>query len=129
MSLIIWVSNFPILGKNFPESHLIIITESLQNNITHILRYFNNFSDNITLNNFLLHVLNHALKRFLIEVSIDLINYGIHFYLKELRNYNHKLFFCPPQKEAEAHPPILNYYFSKNKYTLVYQNKCPYMEN
>ena len=32
---------------------------------------------NITLNNFLLHVLNHALKRFLIEVLIDLINYGI----------------------------------------------------
>ena len=27
----------------------------------------------------MLHVLNHAIKRFLIEVLIDLINYGIHF--------------------------------------------------
>ena len=36
---------------------------------------------NIKLTNFLLHVLNHTLKRFLIKVLIDLINYRIHFYL------------------------------------------------
>ena len=35
--------------------------------------------DNITLNNFLLHVLNHALKRFLIQVFVELINYSIHY--------------------------------------------------
>ena len=34
---------------------------------------------NITLNNVLLHVLNHVLKRFQVEVLIDLINYGIHY--------------------------------------------------
>ena len=47
----------------------------------------------MTLNNSLLHVLNHALKRFLFEVLIDLINYGIHFYLirksfQEYRGWN-----------------------------------------
>ena len=43
--LIVGVSYFPILGKNFPQSHLVfIIREYTQNNITHILRYFNNLS-------------------------------------------------------------------------------------
>ena len=42
--LIVGESQFPILRKNFPQSHLIIIKECPQNNITHILRYFNNFS-------------------------------------------------------------------------------------
>ena len=42
---IVGVSHFPMLGKNFPHSHLIIIIRGCpQNNITHILRYFNNFS-------------------------------------------------------------------------------------
>ena len=35
----------------------------------------------VSIYGFLLHVLNHALERFLIEVLIDLTNYGIHFYL------------------------------------------------
>ena len=34
---------------------------------------------NITLYNFFLHVLIHALKRFLIDVLIDFINYGMRF--------------------------------------------------
>ena len=38
------MSLFPILGKNLLQFHLIIIRECPQNNITHILRYFNNFS-------------------------------------------------------------------------------------
>ena len=38
------VSHFPILGKNFPQFHLIIIRECPQNSITLILRYFYNFS-------------------------------------------------------------------------------------
>ena len=33
---------------------------------------------NITRNNFLLQVPNHALEKFLINVLIDLTNYGIH---------------------------------------------------
>ena len=37
------VSHFPILGKNFPQFHLIIIRECLQNSIALILRYFYNF--------------------------------------------------------------------------------------
>ena len=43
LSLVVGVSHFPISGKNFPLSHLIIIRDCPQNNITHILRYFNNF--------------------------------------------------------------------------------------
>ena len=43
LSLIVGVSHFPILGKNFRQSHFIIITEFPQNNITHILIYFKNF--------------------------------------------------------------------------------------
>ena len=39
----------------------------------------------MTLNNFLLEVLNHALKRFLIDMLTDLINYDVHFYL--IRTY------------------------------------------
>ena len=42
--LIVGESQFPILRKNFPQSHLIILKEYPQNNITYILRYFNNFS-------------------------------------------------------------------------------------
>ena len=40
------VSHLRMLGKSFPQSHLtiIIIRECPQNNSTHILRYFNNFS-------------------------------------------------------------------------------------
>ena len=41
--LIVGVSHFPILRKNFPQSHLIIIRECPENNSTHILRYFNKF--------------------------------------------------------------------------------------
>ena len=37
------MNHFSILGKNFPQSHLIIVREYPQNNVTHILRYFNNF--------------------------------------------------------------------------------------
>ena len=47
--------------------------------------------DNIALNNFFLNVLNHALKTVLTEVFIelivnmlvDLINYGIHFLIRK----------------------------------------------
>ena len=43
--LIVGISHFCMLGKNFPQSHLIIvIRECPQNDSTHILRYFNNFS-------------------------------------------------------------------------------------
>ena len=41
--LIVAENQFPILRKNFPQSHLIITREYPQNNIIHILRYFNNF--------------------------------------------------------------------------------------
>ena len=37
---------------------------------------------NITLNNIFLHVLNHTLKKFLIEVFIDFIYYGKHVLIK-----------------------------------------------
>ena len=48
-------------------------------------------ADNIALNNFFLHVLNHALKivltevfiELIVNVLIDLINYGIHFLIKK----------------------------------------------
>ena len=43
LSLIVWVIHFAILGKHFIQSYLIIIRECPRNNITHILRYFNNF--------------------------------------------------------------------------------------
>ena len=43
LSLTVGVSHFPILEKNFSHSHLNFISEFPQNNITHILRYFNNF--------------------------------------------------------------------------------------
>ena len=33
----------PILGKNFPQFHLIIIKEYSPKNITNKLRYFSNF--------------------------------------------------------------------------------------
>ena len=38
LSLIVGVSHFPILEKNFSHSHLNFISEFPQNNITHILR-------------------------------------------------------------------------------------------
>ena len=37
---------------------------------------------NIALNNFFLQVLEHALIKFLIDVFIDFINYGIHFLIR-----------------------------------------------
>ena len=43
LSFIVGVSHFPILGKNFPQSHLIIIIACPQSHITHILRYLINF--------------------------------------------------------------------------------------
>ena len=49
MFLIVGVSHFPILGKNFPQFYLMIVRECLQNNITHILKYFNNSLDSIYL--------------------------------------------------------------------------------
>ena len=44
LSLVAGVGHFAIVGKNFSQSHLIIIRKSPRNNITHILHYFNNFS-------------------------------------------------------------------------------------
>ena len=43
LSLIVRMSYFAILGESYPQSHLIIIRECLQNQITHIFTYFNNF--------------------------------------------------------------------------------------
>ena len=43
LSLIVRVGHFPILGKNFPQTHSIIVRERPQNNIIHKLRYFSNF--------------------------------------------------------------------------------------
>ena len=45
MSLIVGESLVPTFWENFPQPHLIIIRECSQNNIIHILRYFNDFSD------------------------------------------------------------------------------------
>ena len=42
LSLIVEVSHFPMLGKNFHRSNLVIIRECPQNNVIHILRYFKN---------------------------------------------------------------------------------------
>ena len=39
LSLVVGVSHFSILGKNFPQSHLIIIRECPQNNITHTITF------------------------------------------------------------------------------------------
>ena len=43
LSLIVGMSHFPILGKNFAQSHS-VTRKCPQNTITLILRYFNNFS-------------------------------------------------------------------------------------
>ena len=43
LSLNVEVSHFPILGKNFSQSHVIITREYSQSNNTHVLIYFNNF--------------------------------------------------------------------------------------
>lgn len=43
MSLIVRVSPFLIFGKNFPQLHLIIIKNCLQNNFTNIFRNFSYF--------------------------------------------------------------------------------------
>ena len=46
LSLIVWVNYYFLLLivlYNFLQSYLIIIRACPQNNITHILRYFNNF--------------------------------------------------------------------------------------
>ena len=49
--------------------------------------------------------------------------------LKELRNYNRKIFLCPAQELDGKKTNILNCYFSKKIYTLVHQAKYLHMEN
>ena len=101
------VNHFPILGKTFPQFYLIIIRECLQNNITHVLKYFINLHDFIYLDPYhLIHiptprVLSFALLKlhnfFIITFSI---NISVFFYytikcilqsmLKFLKeNFNH----------------------------------------
>ena len=43
MPLIVVVDNFAILGKKFPQWHLIILRQCAQNSIASILKHFNNF--------------------------------------------------------------------------------------
>ena len=40
--------------------------------------------------------------------------------LKELQNYNRKLFLCPPQKSAEAHPTFLKLHFCTSEQMSTY---------
>ena len=49
--------------------------------------------------------------------EIVLFQCYLNIMLKELRNYNRKLFLCPPQKQAETQTKILNCFF-QNKFTL-----------
>ena len=61
----VWVNDFTILNSNY--SFKIKVNESVY------IAYLGQ-RHNITFNNFFLHVLNHALKRFLIAVFIDFVN-------------------------------------------------------